>query len=103
MMRSARRIVPWLNNLEREKDMGVSLKKRDKYEEVYRKRLATNKAAFDQMTEEQQKVVRDTQVALRSFVSDFSDSFDVTTSPARELQDCIWRMNNAFRTEEGAE
>jgi hypothetical protein len=55
------------------------------------------------MTEEQQKVVRDTQVALRSFVSDFSDSFDVTTSTARELQDCFWRMNNAFRTEEGAE
>jgi hypothetical protein len=103
MMRSARRIVPWLNNLEREKDMAVSLKRRDKHEEVYRKRLATNKAAFDQMTEEQQKVVRDAQVALRSFVSDFSDSFDVTTSTARELQDCFWRMNNAFRTEEDAE
>ena len=83
--------------------MTVSLKKRDKYEEVYRKRLATNKAAFDLMTEEQQKVVRDTQVALRSFVSDFSDSFDVTTSTARELQDCFWRMNNAFRTEEDSE
>ena len=85
----------WLH-LDREKDMGISLKKRDKYEEVYRKRLATNKAAFDQMTEEQQKVVRDTQKALRSFVSDFSDSFDVTTTTARELQDCFWRMNNAF-------
>ena len=83
--------------------MAVSLKKRDKYEEVYRKRLATNKAAFDLMTEEQQKVVRDTQVALRSFVSDFADSFDVTTSTARELQDCFWRMNNAFRTEEDSE
>ena len=83
--------------------MGVSLKKRDKHEEIYRKRLATNKAAFDQMTEEQQKVVRDTQAALRMFVSDFSDSFDVTTPTARDLQDCFWRMNNAFRTEEGAE
>jgi hypothetical protein len=100
MMRSARRIVPWLNNLEREKDMGVSLKKLDKYEEIRRKRLATNKAAFDQMTEEQQKVVRDAQVALRSFVSEFSDSFDVTTTTARDLQDCFWRMNNAFCTEE---
>jgi hypothetical protein len=96
-------MFPWWFNLEREKDMTVSLKKRDKYEEVYLKRLATNKAAFDQMTEEQQKVVRDTQVALRSFVSDFSDSFDVTTSTARELQDCFWRMNNAFRTEEDSE
>jgi hypothetical protein len=80
--------------------MAVSLKRRDKHEEVYRKRLATNKAAFDQMTEEQQKVVRDAQVALRSFVSEFSDSFDVTTSTARDLQDCFWRMNNAFCTEE---
>lgn len=96
-------MFPWWFNLEREKDMAVSLKKRDKYEEVYRKRVATNKAAFDQMTEEQQKVVRDAQKALRSFVSDFSDSFDVTTSTARELQDCFWRMNNAFRTEEDAE
>ena len=83
--------------------MPVSLKKRDKHQEVYLKRLATNKAAFDLMTEEQQKVVRDTQVALRSFVSDFSDSFDVATSTARELQDCFWRMNNAFRTEEDSE
>jgi len=83
--------------------MAVSLKKRDKHEEVYRKRVATNKAAFDQMTEEQQKVVRDTQVALRSFVSDFSDSFDVTTTIARDLQNCFWRMNNAFRTEEDSE
>jgi hypothetical protein len=83
--------------------MSVSLKKRDKHEEVYRKRVATNKAAFDQMTEEQQKVVRDTQVALRSFVSDFSDSFDVTTTIARDLQNCFWRMNNAFRTEEDSE
>jgi hypothetical protein len=83
--------------------MAISLKKRDKYEEVYHKRLATNKAAFDQMTAEQQKVVRDTQGALRSFVSEFSDSFDVTTSTAREMQDCFWRMNNAFRTEEDAE
>ena len=83
--------------------MPVSLKKRDKYEEVYRKRVATNKAAFDQMTEEQQKVVRDAQKALRSFVSEFSDSFDVTTSTARELQNCFWRMNNAFRTEEDSE
>ena len=83
--------------------MPVSLKKRDKYEEVYRKRLATNKAAFDQMTEEQQKVVRDAQVALRSFVSEFSESFDVTTPTARDLQDCFWRMNNAFCTEEDSE
>ena len=83
--------------------MPVSLKKRDKYEEVYRKRVATNKAAFDQMTEEQQKVVRDAQKALRSFVSEFSDSFDVSTPTARELQDCFWRMNNAFRTEEDSE
>jgi len=83
--------------------MTVSLKKRDKYEEVYYKRLATNKAAFDLMTEEQQKVVRDTQVALRRFVTEFSETFDVTTPTARDLQDCFWRMNNAFRTEEGAE
>jgi len=83
--------------------MTVSLKKRDKYEEVYRKRLATNKAAFDLMTEEQQKVVRDAQKALRSFVSEFSESFDVSTPTARELQDCFWRMNNAFRTEEDSE
>jgi len=83
--------------------MTVSLKKRDKYEEVYLKRLATNKAAFDQMTAEQQKVVRDAQMALRSFVSEFSETFDVMTPTARDLQDCFWRMNNAFRTEEGAE
>jgi len=83
--------------------MTVSLKKRDKYEEVYYKRLATNKAAFDLMTEEQQKVVRDTQVALRRFVTEFSETFDVTTPTARDLQDCFWRMNNAFRTEEDSE
>jgi hypothetical protein len=96
-------MFPWWINLEREKDMPVSLKKRDKYHEVYLKRLATNKAAFDLMTEEQQKVVRDAQKALRSFVSEFSESFDVSTPTARELQDCFWRMNNAFRTEEDSE
>jgi hypothetical protein len=95
-MRSAGRIVPWLNNLEREKDM-------DKYEKIRRQRLATNKAAFDQMTEEQQKVVRDARVALRRFVTEFSESFDVTTPTARDLQDCFWRMNNAFCTEEDSE
>jgi len=83
--------------------MGISIKKLDKYEESRRKRLATNKAAFDQMTEEQQKVVRDAQAALRSFVSDFSESFDVTTPTARDLQDCFWRMNNAFCTEEDSQ
>ena len=83
--------------------MTVSLKKRDKHQEVYLKRLATNKAAFDQMTEEQQKVVRDAQKALRNFVSDFSDSFDVSTTTARELQECFWGMNSAFKTEEDSE
>jgi hypothetical protein len=83
--------------------MGISIKKLDKYDEIRRKRLATNKAAFDQMTEEQQKVVRDAQAALRSFVSDFSESFDVTTPTARDLQDCFWRMNNAFCTEEDSQ
>jgi hypothetical protein len=80
--------------------MAISIKKLDKYEEIRRKRLATNKAAFDQMTQEQQKMVRDTQAALRSFVSDFSDSFDVSTTTARELQECFWGMNSAFETEE---
>ena len=83
--------------------MGISIKKLDKYEESRRKRLATNKAAFDQMTEEQQKVVRDAQRALHSFVSDFSESFDVTSPTARDLQDCFWRMNNAFCTEEDSQ
>lgn len=78
--------------------MAVTLKKQ--HEEAYRKRLATNKAAFDQMTEEQQKVVRKTQMALRSFVSEFSESFDVTTDTARDLQNCFWHMESAFRTEE---
>jgi len=37
---------------------------------------------------------------LRDFVNDFSESFDVTTVTARDLQNCFWTMNMAFETEE---
>jgi hypothetical protein len=74
--------------------------KLDKFELIRKNRLATNKASFDQLTEEQQKAVRAAQGALRSFVNDFSESFDVTTVTARDLQNCFWAMNMAFETEE---
>lgn len=74
--------------------------KLDKFELIRKNRLAANKATFDKLTEEQQKAVRATQVALRSFVSDFSESFDVSTVTARDLQECFWDMNRAFETEE---
>jgi len=74
--------------------------KLDKFELIRKNRLAANKASFDQLTEEQQKAVRAAQVALRSFVNDFSESFDVTTVTARDLQNCFWAMNMAFETEE---
>ena len=74
--------------------------KLDKFELIRKNRLATNKASFDQLTEEQQKAVRAAQVALRSFVNDFSESFDVSTVTARDLQNCFWDMNRAFETEE---
>jgi hypothetical protein len=74
--------------------------KLDKFELIRKNRLAANKASFDQLTEEQQKAVRAVQVALRSFVSDFSESFDVSTVTARDLQECFWDMNRAFETEE---
>ena len=74
--------------------------KLDKFELIRKNRLAANKATFDKLTEEQQKAVRATQVALRSFVSDFSESFDVSTTTARDLQECFWAMNMAFETEE---
>jgi len=74
--------------------------KLDKFELIRKNRLAANKATFDKLTEEQQKAVRATQVALRSFVSDFSESFDVSTTTARDLQECFWDMNRAFETEE---
>jgi len=74
--------------------------KLDKFELIRKNRLATNKASFDQLTEEQQKAVRAAQAALRDFVNDFSESFDVTTTTARELQECFWAMNMAFETEE---
>ena len=74
--------------------------KLDKFELIRKNRLAANKATFDNLSEEQQKAVRATQVALRSFVSDFSESFDVSTTTARDLQECFWAMNMAFETEE---
>ena len=74
--------------------------KLDKFELIRKNRLATNKASFDQLTEEQQKAVRAAQAALRNFVNDFSESFDVTTVTARDLQNCFWTMNMAFETEE---
>ena len=74
--------------------------KLDKFELIRKNRLAANKATFDKLTEEQQKAVRATQVALRSFVSDFSECFDVSTTTARDLQECFWAMNMAFETEE---
>lgn len=80
--------------------MAISLKKLDKFEELHRKRLATNKAAFDQMTADQQKAVRDAEAALYNFVCEFSDSFDVTTPTARDLQESYWRMKSAFEIEE---
>ena len=74
--------------------------KLDKFELIRKNRLVTNKASFDQLTEEQQKAVRAAQAALRDFVNDFSESFDVTTVTARDLQNCFWTMNMAFETEE---
>jgi len=74
--------------------------KLDKFELIRKNRLAANKATFDKLTEEQQKAVRAAQVALRSFVNDFSESFDVSTVTARDLQNCFWDMNRAFETEE---
>ena len=58
--------------------------------------LERNLKSWKAMTEQQQEAVQQAKQALMEFISDFSDTFDVSTTTARDLDRAYWKLNASF-------
>ena len=67
----------------------------------HEKRCHFNRQGMAALTEEQQKAVDKTKDALGSFVSEWTESFDIyDPETPRKLQQAFWAMRNAFGSDE---
>lgn len=67
----------------------------------YEKRCHFNRQGMAALTEEQQKAIETAKAALASFVSEWTESFDIyDPDTPRKLQQAFWAMNNSFSSDE---
>ena len=64
------------------------------------KRKEHAEKATANLTEEQEKAIKQTNEALTDFVQEFSEMFDVSVDTARKLQTSFWAMRHAFGADE---
>ena len=72
---------------------------RELWAEKREKASAEKGEAMANLTSEQQIAISKSNEALREFVQEFGDMFDVSTDTARKLQNAFWAMHNAFGDE----
>lgn len=72
----------------------------DKYQKIRAKRIKAQAKGLRGMTEDQREAVRLAQQAINSFVSEWTESFDIyDPETPRKLQTAFWKLQNAFEIE----
>ena len=63
-------------------------------------RLAKNLEIWGTLLEEQQRAITAARGALRDFLAEYSENFDVSGATARALDQGFWKLEVAFRLPE---
>lgn len=72
----------------------------DKYQKIRAKRIKAQAKGLRGMTDDQREAVRLAQQAINSFVSEWTESFDIyDPETPRKLQTAFWKLQNAFEIE----
>ena len=72
----------------------------DKYQKIRAKRIKAQAKGLRGMTEDQREAVKLAQQAINSFVSEWTESFDIyDPETPRKLQTAFWKLQNAFDIE----
>ena len=73
----------------------------DKYQQIRAKRLKAQAKGLRNMTAEQREAVKLAQEAVRDFVSEWSDAFDIyDPDTPRKIQTAFYKLQSAFETED---
>lgn len=72
----------------------------DKYQKIRAKRIKAQAKGLRGMTEDQREAVMLAQQAINSFISEWTESFDIyDPETPRKLQTAFWKLQNAFDIE----
>lgn len=72
----------------------------DKYQKIRAKRIKAQAKGLRGMTEDQREAVMLAQQAINSFISEWTESFDIyDPETPRKLQTALWKLQNAFEIE----
>ena len=70
------------------------------YEKIRAKRIKAQAKGLRGMTAEQREAVKAAQDAIGSFISEWTESFDIyDPDTPRKLQSSFWKLRNAFDIE----
>lgn len=73
----------------------------DKYQKIRAKRLKAQAKGLRNMTDDQREAVNVAQDAIRNFVGEWTESFDIyDPETPRKLQSAFWKLQNAFEIED---
>lgn len=73
----------------------------DRYQKIRAKRLKAQAKGIRNMTAEQREAVNVAQDAIRSFVSEWTESFDIyDPDTPRKLQSAFYKLQNAFQIDD---
>ena len=73
----------------------------DKYQKIRATRIKAQTKGLRNMTADQREAVKAAQDAISSFVSEWSESFDIyDPDTPRKMQSSFWKLRNAFEIEE---
>ena len=72
----------------------------DKYQKIRAKRIKAQAKGLRGMTDDQREAVKLAKQAINSFVSEWTESFDIyDPETPRKLQTAFWKLQNAFDIE----
>jgi len=72
----------------------------DKYQKIRAKRIKAQAKGLRGMTDDQREAVKLAKQAINSFVSEWTESFDIyDPETPRKLQTAFWKLQNAFEIE----
>lgn len=72
----------------------------DKYQKIRAKRIKAQAKGLRGMTDDQREAVKLAQQAINSFVSEWTESFDIyDPETPRKLQTASYKLDNAFEIE----
>ena len=73
----------------------------DKWQKIRAKRLKAQAKGLRNMTDDQREAVNVAKEAVRDFVGEWSESFDIyDPDTPRKLQSAFWKLQNAFEIED---